>query len=268
MFKFGWVRDFPDNRDLLYSIEKPIQLPEFINLRDKCPPVFNQYQLGSCTANAVANAHLFCQMKQPGGLNITPSRLFIYYNAREVRGWEKYDSGSAIRDAVKMVSKKGTCSEDEWPYIVEKFTKKPNKLCYVKGKEYQVLKYYSVPQTLRGMQQCLATGFPIVFGFTIFENFMSDYVAKTGDALLPSNDEKSYGGHAVLCVGYDNDSKRFLVMNSWGSDWGKEGYFTLPYDYVLNPNLAADFWTIRFVEEGEESEDKVVGFDFSSITIS
>lgn len=251
MIFFGWIPDIPDKRDLIFSIEKPVTLPEFVNLRERCPSVFHQGQLGSCTANAVANAHLFCQMKQSGGDLITPSRLFIYYNARAVRGWQGYDSGSMIRDAVKMVSKKGTCSEEEWPYLVEKFTKKPNKLCYVKGKEYQVLKYYSLPQSLNRMKQCLALGFPFMFGFTVYESFFGGTIAATGEGYLPEPDEKEYGGHAVLCVGYDDRSETFIIMNSWGSDWGNEGYFTLPYDYLLDSNLASDFWTIRFVEEGE-----------------
>lgn len=251
IYKYGWIPDTPDKRDVVFSIEKPVPLPDFVNLRERCPPVFNQGQLGSCTANAVANAHLFCQMKQPGGTTETPSRLFIYYNARKVRGWEKSDSGSAIRDAVKQVGKKGTCSEEEWPYIIEKFAKKPDSLCYKRAKHHNALRYYAVPQTLANMQQCLALGFPFAGGFTVYESFEGDYVAKTGDAGLPGPDEKSYGGHAVLIVGYDNGTKRFLVMNSWGTDWGKEGYFTLPYDYLLDPDLACDFWTLRFVEEEE-----------------
>ena len=38
------------------------------------------------------------------------------------------------------------------------------------------------------------------------------------------------------------------MRNSWGPNWGMEGYFTLPYDYVTHPTLARDFWTIYTVE--------------------
>jgi C1A family cysteine protease len=56
------------------------------------------------------------------------------------------------------------------------------------------------------------------------------------------------GGHAVLAVGYDHPAKRFIARNSWGSDWAKGGYFTIPYAYLLHSNLSDDFWTIKLVE--------------------
>jgi C1A family cysteine protease len=265
VFKYGWLPDLPDARDVLFKAGK-VPLPDKVFI-EGLPPVFNQYQLGSCTANAVANAHLYCQMKQPGGESITPSRLFIYYNARKVRGWEKVDSGSSIRDAVKQVNKLGTCSEEEWPYIVEKFNKKPEKGCYIKGKEYQVLSYYRVAQTLKSLKECLALGFPVVLGISLFESFESEYAYKTGDIGMPDPQEQFLGGHAVLCVGYDDEKQRFHMMNSWGVDWGNKGFFTLPYNYLLNKGLAADFWTIRFVEEGNE-ENGDTYFNFSDIALS
>ncbi len=48
-----------------------------------------------------------------------------------------------------------------------------------------------------------------------------------------------------MAVGYDEAERRFIVRNSWGADWGIKGYFTMPYDYVLDPSLASDFWTLR-----------------------
>ncbi len=42
-------------------------------------------------------------------------------------------------------------------------------------------------------------------------------------------------------------SQRFIVRNSWGSGWGKGGYFTMPYAYLTDRNLASDFWTIRML---------------------
>jgi len=65
---------------------------------------------------------------------------------------------------------------------------------------------------------------------------------------MPQPSEQVAGGHAVLAVGYDDRSQWFLVRNSWGPDWGMHGYFTMPYQYLLEENLSDDFWTVRLVE--------------------
>jgi len=88
-----------------------------------------------------------------------------------------------------------------------------------------------------------------VFGFSVYESFESDAVAKSGVLDLPAPGEKQVGGHAVVGVGYDDATKRILVRNSWGPAWGQAGYFTMPYDYVNNRNLSDDFWSIRRAEE-------------------
>ena len=72
-------------------------------------------------------------------------------------------------------------------------------------------------------------------------------MAHTGVAAMPGAGETALGGHAVMAAGYDDGSARFLVRNSWGASWGMGGYFTLPYAYLSNANLADDFWTIRVV---------------------
>jgi len=98
------------------------------------------------------------------------------------------------------------------------------------------------------MRQCLAEGYPFVFGFTVYEAFESAVVAKSGQLNLPGKNEQNVGGHAVCAVGYDDRAGRLLVRNSWGADWGLGGYFTMPYDYAGNLNLADDFWTLRALE--------------------
>ena len=96
---------------------------------------------------------------------------------------------------------------------------------------------------------CVASGWPFVFGFTVYESFLSDAVAKTGHVPMPSPAETVEGGHAVVAVGYDDKIQRFIVRNSWGTGWGMKGYCTMPYGYLTDPGLASDFWAIYTVEK-------------------
>lgn len=100
------------------------------------------------------------------------------------------------------------------------------------------------------MKGCLASGYPFVFGFTVYASFEDEQVATTGIVPMPASNEKSLGGHAVMAVGYYDATREFLVRNSWGPGWGLKGYFKIPYSYLTIPKLASDFWTIRAVEEG------------------
>ncbi len=152
------------------------------------------------------------------------------------------DAGAAIRDGVKSLTKQGVCTEKKWPYQIAKFTAKPSAACYTDAANRQRVTSYHRILTLQQMKQCLAEGYPFVFGFSVYESFESAAVAKTGKLNLPKLSEKNLSGHAVCAVGYDDSTKRFLVRNSWGADWGLKGYFTMPYDYASNTNLADDFF--------------------------
>lgn len=255
--RYGWIPDLPDHRDFMYAAPLAVlrALPPKKDLTGQCPPVYDQGELGSCTANAIGAAHQFEQMKQNRKTAFVPSRLFIYYNERVILGTVNEDSGAMIRDGIKSVVKQGVCPEDlpgaqphEWPYLIRKFTTKPPKACYTKAMEHQVVSYQRVTQTLNQMKGCLASGYPFVFGFTVYESFESDAVTKTGKVPLPHTGEAALGGHAVTAVGYNDADQRFIVRNSWGSKWGKKGYCFMPYAYLTDPDLAADIWTIRMVE--------------------
>ncbi len=247
--RFGWIPDLPDHRDHIFAAPTPVlaQLPPSVDLRGHCPKtIYDQGQLGSCTANAIGAAFEYDLIKQEL-LDFTPSRLFIYYNERRMEGTVDNDSGAMIRDGVKSVAKQGVCAEDRWPYEIAKFTARPADRCYRDALANRAVAYQRVPQTLNQLRGCLAAGFPFVFGFTVYESFESAEVARTGVANLPGSGETVLGGHAVLAVGYDDDATRFLVRNSWGSEWGQGGYFTLPYTYLTERNLSSDFWMITSV---------------------
>ena len=245
---YGWLPDRPDQRDKLYAsiAAPPKKLPPKLDLSAGCSPVENQGQLGSCTANALVGNLEFLEKKARRAV-VDLSRLFIYYNERAMEGTINEDAGAMIRDGVKSLVKLGVCGEKLWPYKIASFTRKPSAACYQEAANHQVTSYHRI-LGLQQMKQCLAEGYPFVFGFSVYEAFESAEVARTGKLNLPKPSEKQLGGHAVMAVGYDDAAKRVLVRNSWAVDWGLKGYFTMPYSYISDGNLADDFWTIRAFE--------------------
>jgi C1A family cysteine protease len=247
--RYGWIPDLPDRRDRVFAAPAATlgALPPHVDLRPLCPPVYNQGALGSCTAQAIAGAMQVDQAKQAEHEPFTPSRLFIYYNERAIEGTVDEDAGAMLRDGIKSVAKQGAPHEQLWPYVIPRFRTRPPAAAYRDGGGHQALLYQRVPRLLDQMLGCLADGFPFVFGFSVYESFESRAVAASGDVPMPRAREALLGGHAVLAVGYDEASRRFLVRNSWGGGWGQRGYGTIPYDYLLDGGLSDDFWTIRLV---------------------
>ncbi len=246
---YGWIVDHLDQRDEISRAQAPAPLPRKVDLRHNCPPVYDQGQLGSCTANAIAAAVDF-ERRVQGEPFMTPSRLFIYYNERVIEGDPAQDNGAEIRDGIKSVASQGVCPESVWAYSDKgtRFAMKPNPQCYTDALKFKTLKYQRVVQMENPIKSILALGKPVVFGFSVFEAFESDAVAKSGIVPMPGTNDAPIGGHAVCAVGYDDSVSRWICRNSWGPDWGQAGYFQMPYAYLLNPQLASDLWVIQAEE--------------------
>lgn len=246
---YGWIPDTKDARDFKYSVSAPVtkNLPPQVDLRAQLPGVYAQGPIGSCTAQSICAAFHFCQTKQKL-YNFAPSKLFTYYTTRDLEGTVNEDSGAMLRNTIKSINKFGACPESIWPYDVNKFMVKPTATCYDTASRHKAVSYYQVSQNLSQMKGCLAEGFPFAFGMTVFPAFEGDEVANSGVLGMPYPDEAAIGGHAVLAVGYDDYEQAFIIRNSWGYDWGIEGHYMLPYEYILNPDLATDFWTLRLVQ--------------------
>lgn len=247
---YGWKPDLPDPNDFKYKISKPdIELTSVDLVKEfdlhKSSPCYNQGNLGSCTGNGVGFLIQFNLLKQEAFM---PARLFIYYNERIIEGSVNYDSGAAIRDGIKVVNKLGVPDEKYVPYIIQDFRKRPSVEAFKAALQNKAVMYQRLDNTNKHqLVDCLKQGFPFVFGFTVFTSFESQEVAKTGVLNLPANSEQVLGGHCVVCVGYNADSDRFIIRNSWGTDWGQEGYFTMPAAFMTNPQLVSDVWMITKV---------------------
>lgn len=251
--RYGWIPDLPDYRDHSSSIQTlrtaALALPPAVDLSSSFPPILDQGDLGSCTANAAANIHFFDQRRQKGKNVFLPSRLQIYYDTRARQRSQNFDSGASIRETIKTLVKQGACPELMWPYDIKRFALKPAPVCYTEAKKHQALVYERLMQTLNSLRGCLASGFPFIFGFSVYEGFESAAVVRSGNAEMPQAGESLLGGHAVVAVGYDDVTRRFKIANSWGVQVGQRGFYTMPYEYVSNSNLAADFWVVRSVEQ-------------------
>lgn len=251
--RYGWIPDLPDHRDYRYALklmpkEAPKKLPMKVDLSgEPMAEPFHQLALGSCTAQAIGAVFQYDHRLQGLG-DLMPSRLFIYYAEREMEGTVPYDAGATIRDGIKVVATQGAPPEETWPYVVENFAQRPPAKAYRRAKENKAIAYFRLDnRNLDELLACLAAGFPFVFGFTAYENFESPRAKKEGVLDLPGKGDRVLGGHAVVAVGYDRKAKRFLVRNSYGKAWGNKGHFTMPFAYLTNDDLAADFWTIRSV---------------------
>jgi len=260
--RFGWVRDIPDPRDQTYSASLATlkNLPPSVDLRAAMPPVYNQGDIGSCTANAIGACVQHVRRRGAAMPDFPPSRLFIYYNEREIENSIPLDNGAQLRDGMKSLSKLGVCPEDYWPYDSQRAdplthlfpagaraVRRPDNSAYGMALQHIAISYWSIAQTLSQLKSCLVEGFPFVFGFLVFESFYDANLAPKTRIPLPSAMDVSMGGHAVVAVGYDDSRNEFIVRNSWGDGVQDSGHFYMPYSYVTDIQLAADFWTLRAV---------------------
>ena len=218
-------------------------LPSLIDHRQKFGNIYDQGNLGSCTSNAL------CGLVEYIRKGFYGSRLFLYYVERMIDNSISTDSGATLEDGIKCLKKYGLCNEKYWPYIIKKFKMRPNANCFKIAKKHQVLKVANIKNDLISMKKSLAQNHPFVFGIYVYESFENDNVTQTGYVPNPDiNNETLLGGHALVCVGYDDSKNVFIVRNSWGTEWGDNGYCYIPYSYLTNDSLTSDLWCILKLE--------------------
>lgn len=242
--KFHWVPDKPDKRDFIYKASTN-KVSESVDLRNYDTPVEDQGNLGSCTGHAVAGAIELLNMKN--NLRTEVSRLFIYYYERLLIGTVNYDSGAYIRDGIKATNRWGAPLEHLWPYNINRFRSAPSSMAVNDAARRKVTRYERATN-FNAVIDAITLGYPVVVGFNVYSSFISNTVSRTGNMPYPNvRKETLLGGHAVLLVGYNNKTQRFIVKNSWGTNWGDNGYFYMPYDVIKNPQMSGDFWVIKGV---------------------
>ena len=276
-YPMGWIADYPDFRDYhrnspeiaeslkmaLPSGVSPLGVPERVDLSYWCSPVEHQQCIGSCTAQAGTGMVEYFVRKSFGDYTDF-SRLFLYKATRNLLNW-KGDTGAYLRTTMKALALFGIAPEKYWPYNIKQFDEEPPAFCYAFAQNYQALEYYRLDQSamnrddlLNDIKESLASGLPLMFGFSVFDSI--EQAEFDGKIPFPINRDKYKGGHAVMCVGYDDDiviknhgdlaletKGAFRIRNSWGKEWGEEGYGWLPYEYLMR-GMAIDWWSLIEME--------------------
>jgi C1A family cysteine protease len=251
-FVGGWRPDPYDSRDFpfLASRQRLATLPDKVDLSlAHRVPIYDQGQLGSCTANAIASAIQYDRATQ-GLADFIPSRLFLYYCERAMEGTVNEDAGAMIRDGIKCVATLGDCPEPEWPYtnIARNFKVKPSAKAYASALRYTAVQYQRISVSngaiIPQIEACIAGGHPFVFGINVYPNFP---MSGNGHIPMPEPGTVPEGGHALKGDSYNHSEQWVEGPNSWGSKWGNKGRFRIPYKYLADPKLASDFWKITLV---------------------
>ena len=244
--RYGALVDIPDQRDIWTSFPKTIEYYQTADLRrtNFLPEIFDQGELGSSVAHALLAAYIFSLKKDRVDTEFKFSPQFIYYNQRLIAGTTECDSGSSIRDGIKVLERLGVCNEEHYPYNLDFFRDRPTDESYEFAyKNKHPIQYRRVRLLLEDIMKSISIKLPILMSFTVYDSFQHPDVARTGIMPVPKPGEKIVGHHCILIVGYDIPKKYLLCRNSWGSGFGQSGYFWMPFQFVNSRNCS-DLWII------------------------
>jgi C1A family cysteine protease len=243
--KFGWIGDsagkpMPQFRSSQWNIKTPAAQSDLTKLLG---PVLDQEDIGSCVAHGVHVGYNTVYRKYTGK-NIELSRLQIYYDARVKIGMARVDSGSQIVDAVANLQKIGGAKERLWPYKTSKFSIKPTTKVYKDALNQIVIRAYKVDNTDgKSIRLALTNGYPVIVGSLVYSGInkitSSRYILE-----MPRRGERPVGGHCYIISGHNDSQRLYRGRNSWSEDWGLDGDFLLPYDYIHSGRITEDCWVI------------------------
>lgn len=219
--KLNVLRSPPDVRDWeAATIYRTIKLPDVVDYREVMLPIRDQGTQGSCAAMAGA-AMKEWQEHLELDIHDYMSPQFIYNNREDIS-----QEGMHMRDLMEILKQKGDCLESAFPYGS---SGKPSQETYVAAAIYRTLNYAFV-DTIDLVKTSLYINGPCIIAVPVYNYSERMWYQNSGESFL--------GGHALCVVGYNLEG--FIIRNSWGKNWGKEGYCIMPYsDFGLQWEL----WT-------------------------
>ncbi len=227
-----------------------------VSLKKYFTDIKDQGQIGACTVFAITSIYEYI-LKRFSEEMTDLSESFVYYNVRHQEGKETEDTGSSFQDVIKSIGTQGICTETLHPYS-HSLTDVPSEAAYLDGKKRCITKALNVNVAENDIKSAIQEGYPVAISLKIFDSFK----ATSGFVTRPTVDEiesADFGYHAMVIVGYSDDTKFFLVRNSWGKHFGNQGYCYIPYSYICDPELNRMACIVTEVNSFNEGDIKISG---------
>jgi C1A family cysteine protease len=231
-------------------------IPPIINLHQPewISPCYDQGQTNACVLHMWAAITEYGLRRTPALPKFTPSRLFGYWNVRDIEGDTDQDGGSFCHDAWHQGNYVGIIPETDYPFSDDPkivLAKPPDNL-FVEAEKIRLPNFAPLNNAnILQLKTCLAHGFPFGGGFQVPANFQTQAFSDNPVLTLNGRSLKIVGGHGVATFESDDTKQTadgvgaFKLRNSWGTDWGEDGMFWVSYEFMAS-NMFSDMWMGRF----------------------
>ena len=241
--RYGYIRTSEFHKPLAVRFPGRAAIPPSADLSSWCGPVKDQGDLGACTAFAGSGNREYLARKFEGRTPIF-SPKFLYYQERALDGsLNEGDCGSTGHSSVYVMNQTGICLESSDAYDPATFQDAPTPAELSEAGANKAGAYHLLSVPAADLKSCIASGYPALVGFTVYDSFESDATAQSGVMPVPNKaTEQVLGGHEVLFIGFDDSKQAFMVRNSWGTAWGQGGNFWFPYQCAGDSDVLTDAW--------------------------
>jgi hypothetical protein len=227
-----------------------------VDLRRYFPPVGNQ-TMNDCTAWATSAAKSCLEAFDQGWVPNRPQTMFsptfIYPQINQGK-----DEGSSLVAAALLLQEMGAATLKTAPYHANDFLTQPPSFAFEEAGRFKNRNTY-VLQNREEIKIALRENLPVLIGTRLTPPFFSGKaesytVAMHRAGMAERQPDQPHAMHAMVIVGFDEPTERFLVRNSWGENWGRGGYCWVDYGVMDSIDASPSAETFLFLALAMEDE--------------